>query len=199
MLRRVVASLSVVAILACGGAGGTVNPAWAAYREAAVKILGEYDLAMNDVATIDAALVDLNGGAPKITTDTAVSQIEAVVIPKLARVASSAAALQTPDYPTLTEAHKPLVAGLTGKVAGYKAMMEAYKKRDSAAFDSALKTLLTSDAQVKRYRANFQQWTEQGDVTLVAEAPATAAPTATSAGVGLIPGSSNILIPLPPQ
>ena len=199
MLRRVVASLSVIGILACGGGGGSINPAWAAYRDASLKILNEYDLAMNDVATIDSALVDLGGGTPKITTDTAVAQIEAVIIPKLSRVAGSAASLQTPDYPVLTEAHKPLVAGLNGKVTGYKDMIAAYKKRDSAAFDGALKILLTSDAQVKRYRANFQQWTEQGDVTLIAEAPATAAPTATPAGVGLIPGSSNILVPPPPQ
>lgn len=198
MLRRLVASLSVIALLACGGAGGTINPAWAAYRDAALKILGEYDLAMNDVATLDTALVDLNGGTPKITTDTAVSQIEAVVIPKLARVATSAAALQTPDYPVLTEAHKPLVTGLAGKVTGYKQMIEAYKKRDSAAFDAALKILLASDGQVKRYRADFQRWTEQGDVTLTVSAPE-APPTTATPGVGLIPGSSNILLPPPPK
>jgi hypothetical protein len=185
-LRGFLAAVSLAGILACGGAGGTIDPAWAAYQVAAQKILGEYDLTMNDVATIDTALVDLGGGQPKITTDTAVQQLEAVVIPKLAKVAKSAGDLQTPDYPVLTEAHKPLVDGLNGKVTGYKQMIEAYKKRDSAAFDAALSILLKSDATVKRYRADFQRWSEDGRVTITAAAPVLPAVQAAPApGVGL--------------
>lgn len=188
-LRDSLAAVSLVGILACGGAGGSVDPAWAAYQGAALKILGEYDLTMNDVATIDMALIDFGGGQPKITTDTAVQQLEAVVIPKLAKVAKSAADLQTPDYPVLTACHKPLPEGLNGKVAGYKQMIEAYKKRDSKSFDAALAILLKSDATVKRFRADFQQWSEAGRCTLEI-APAAvnpAAPAAPLPGAG-IPG-----------
>jgi hypothetical protein len=187
-VRDFLAAVSLAGALACGGAGGTIDPAWAAYQAAAQKILSEYDLTMNDVATIDAALVDLGGGPPKITTDTAVQQLEAVVIPKLAKVAKSAADLQTPDYPDLTACHKPLPEGLIGKVTGYKQMLDAYKKRDSTAFDAALAILLKSDATVKRYRADFQRWSEDGRCTPTVAAPVLpAAPAAPLPGVG-IPG-----------
>lgn len=193
MFRRVLASLAVIGLLACGGGGGgKVDPAWAAYQAAAQKILNDYDLAMTDVATIDAALVDLGGGPPKITTDTAVQQLETVVVPKLGRCAKAAADLQTPDYPVLTEAHRPLTTGLAGKVEGYKQMLEAYKKRDSAQFDTALKVLLASDAIVKRYRADFQRWSEDGRVTISAAAPPpTQAPKPTEA----VPGVPSLSIP----
>lgn len=188
-LRDFLAAISLVGILACGGAGGRIDPAWAAYKAAAEKILSEYDLTMNDVATIDTALVDLGGGKPKINTDTAVQQLDTVVVPKLAKVAKSAAELKTPDYPTLTEAHKPLVVGLEGKVEGYKQMLAAYKARDAKAFDAALKVLLEADATVKRYRADFQKWSEQGEVTL--SAPAPPPPTATPASGIILPGASG--------
>src|SRR5690242_13434139 len=97
LLGRILGSLAVIGVLACGGGGGKANPAWLQYQAATKKILDEYDLAMNDVATIDTALVDFNGGVPKITTDVAVDQIDKVVIPKLAKVAQSAASLQTPN------------------------------------------------------------------------------------------------------
>ena len=192
MLRRVLASFAVVGILACGGGGASVDPAWAAYQAAAQKVLNDYDLAMTDVATIDAALVDLGGGAPKITTDTAVQQLETVVVPKLQRAANGAAGISTPDYPVLTEAHKPLVQGLSRKVEGYKLMLDAYKKRDAAQFDGALKTLLAADGIVKKYRSDFQRWSEDGKVTIFAAAPAQTAVAKPTAADGVpslsIPG-----------
>ena len=188
-LRDFLAAFSLVGILACSGAGGSIDPAWAAYKVAAEKILSEYDLTMNDVATIDTALIDLGGEKPKITTDTAVQQLETVVVPKLARVAKSSSELQTPDYPKLTQAHKPLTEGLNGKVEGYKQMLAAYKARDAKAFDAALKILLEADATVKRYRADFQKWSEQGEVTL--SAPPPPPPAATPASGLLLPGASK--------
>jgi hypothetical protein len=189
-LDRVLASLTVIGILACGGGGASVDPAWAAYREAALRILDDYDRAMNDVAIIDSALVDFNGGQGKITTDTAVSQLDQVVIPKLAKVAESAGQLQTPNHPDLTAAHAPLITGLRGKVEGWKGMTEAYKRRDESSFNTALGKLSASDALIKKYRADFQRWSEEGRVFGVGASSAAAAAPAASAqpAVGGVPG-----------
>lgn len=186
--RSIVASLAIAGALACGGGGGvSVDPVWAAYKEPIQKILLDYDTTMNDIATIDMALIDLTGGGqPKITTDVAVEQIKKVVIPKLANVANSAAQISTPKFPHLTAAHAPLVAGLTGKVEGYRGMVAAYDDRDARSFDAALQKLLAADAQIKQYRANFQQWSAQGYVPQnVAPPPASPAPG------GAAPGASG--------
>ena len=182
-----------------------MDPAFAAYKAAADKILADYDLAMNDVATIDNNLIDLGGTQPRITPDTAVEQLERVFIPKLTAVAKQAADLSTPDYPTLTAAHRPLAVGLVGKVEAYRAMVSAYKARNAAEFDKGFQKLLASDKMVKGYRSYLQKWSEVGRITELPPDPSapTAAPVASPVdplappGGGGTPGGLPGLPPIP--
>ena len=199
--RRFLAGTALLGIVACGGGGSSSDPAFDAYKAVADSILLEYDKAMNDVATIDGNLIDLSGGTPRITPDTAVDQLERVFLPKLGAVARNAAdvSFNGEQYQYLVEAHAPLATGLTGKYEAYRSMIDAYKKRDAGTFELGFKKLLASDQLVKKYRSCLQRWSEAGRVTDVCvEAPAApvdplqpppAAPGAP--GLAPIPGVPN--------
>lgn len=193
--RRILASTALIGILACGGGGSNADPAFLAYKEVADKILLDYDVAMNDVATIDTNLINLSGGPANITPDTAVEQLERVFLPKLGQVAKSASevAFNGEQYQYLADAHAPLTTGLAGKHEAYRAMIDAYKRRDAASFETGFKKLLSSDQLVKKYRSCLQRWSEQGAITDVCVESAAVAPAAPAAD----PLAPPALAPIP--
>lgn len=200
--RRFLASSALLGILACGGGGPSTDPAFAAYKDVADKILLDYDIAMNDVATIDTNLIDLGGAPPRITPDTAVDQLEKVFLPKLAAVAKNASevSFNGEQYQYLVDAHAPLASGLSGKYDAYRSMIDAYRKRDAATFEAGFKRLLASDQLVKKYRSCLQRWSEQGRVTdLCVEGGGAAAANGSAPAEGAEPAQTQPGLPaLPP-
>ena len=147
--------LLVVAVAGCQSQTPTQR-AWPAYSNEVKKILGEYDEAMHKVSEIDVALTaPPSAGGTSLTADSAVKQIEADVIPKLDKIATHAAAIQTPNSSRLTAMHRPLAEALAAKADAYKTMTKAFKDRDTALFDKGVAKLAQAGDQLAGFRKEF--------------------------------------------
>jgi len=139
---------------------------WPTYSKAATNILGEYDQAMNGVASVDLALVAPNpppkGGIQPMNNDQAVAELEKTVIPALNTAAAEANGIEFKTDSSLARLHQMLVQGLALKAEAYKSLVNGYKAKNAEMFDQGVAKLSQGDVLMGNFRSCFQDGVMNG-------------------------------------